>query len=31
MPLWRNKVLAIAAWGGNSFTADGESDYEMIV
>ena len=31
MPLWRNKVLVTAAWGGHSFTADGERDYKMIV
>ena len=30
MPLWRNEVLATAAWGGHSFTADGESDYKTI-
>ena len=31
MPLWRNKVLAIVAWGGHSFTAGGErNDYVKL-
>ena len=28
MPLWRNKVEMIAAWGGHSFPVNGESDYK---
>ena len=31
VPLWRNKVVAIAAWSGHSFPADGESDYKTIM
>ena len=28
MPLWRNKLVAIAAWDGHCLPANGESDYK---